>query len=240
MNTDSPSPSAASAHSLAGIDVLASVPPGVVRKIESVCNWETFPPGTWLFERGQSSTQVFFVIHGVIRVLNYSANGRVVRFASVAPGGMFGELAAIDGLPRSATVVADEPCVVAKLDATEFQNLVRSSPEFSMAVINRLASIIRACDEQILDLAELNASQRVCLHLLRLADPDPIVPQSWVVYPLPTQAVLAGDAGTTRETVARVLGRLSNQGIVQRKGRSLYIRDRDKLESLAVRESAEV
>lgn len=214
-------------------------PPGVVREIENLCQWETYPPGSWLFERGQDTAHVFFVIQGVVRVLNYSANGRVVRFASVSPGGMFGELAAIDGLPRSATVVADEPCVVAKLGAPDFQNLLKTSPEFAMSVVSRLASIVRACDEQILDLAELNASQRVCLHLLRLADPDPIVPNSWVVYPLPTQATLAGDAGTTRETVARVLGRLSTQGIVQRKGRSLYIRDRERLESLAVREASD-
>lgn len=102
-----------------------------------------------------------------------------------------------------------------------------------------MAEVIRGCDEQIMNLAELTASQRVCLQLLRLAEPDPVAPDSWLVYPLPTQAVLAGDAGTTRETVARVLGRLTEQGLIHRKGRSLYIHDRQKLENLAVREAAE-
>ncbi len=223
-------------RSLAGIHVLSVLPPEALREVERVCQFESYRPGSWLFERGQETNHVFFVLRGIIRVLNYSATGRVVRFASVGPGGVFGELAAIDSLPRSATVVADQPCVVAKLAAKDFQSLISSSPSFAMAMVRRLAQVVRACDEQIMDLAELNASQRVCLQLLRLAEPDPIVTTSWVVYPLPTQATLAGDAGTTRETVARVLGRLQAQGIVQRKGRSLYIRDRNRLESLAVRD----
>ncbi len=226
-------------RSLAGIQVLSVLPTEALRDVERLCQWESYRPGAWLFERGQETSHVFFVIKGVIRVLNYSATGRVVRFASVGPGGVFGELAAIDSLPRSATVVADQPCFVAKLAAKDFHSLILQSPAFALAVVKRLAQVVRACDEQIMDLAELNASQRVCLQLLRLAEPDPIVATSWVIYPLPTQATLAGDAGTTRETVARVLGRLQAQGIVQRKGRSLYIRDRNRLESLAVRDHSE-
>lgn len=226
-------------RSLASVGMLAMLEPSVVREIERLCVWETHRPGEWLFERGQDTSNVYFVLSGTVRVLNYSATGRVVRFAAVGSGGMFGELAAIDGLPRSATVVADKPCTLAKLGAKDFRRMLELSPAFALNVIKRMAQVVRACDEQIMDLAELNASQRVCLQLLRLASPDPIVNGSWVVYPLPTQASLAGDAGTTRETVARVLGRLAAQGLVQRKGRSLYIRDRDRLESLAVREQGD-
>jgi len=120
----------------------------------------------------------------------------------------------MDGLPRSATVVADLPSFLAKYPAEDFRNLVGAVPEFASALIRRMAEVIRGCDEQIMNLAELTASQRVCLQLLRLAEPDPV-------------------------TVARVLGRLTEQGLIHRKGRSLYIRDRQKLENMAVREAAE-
>ena len=162
-----------------------------------------------------------------------------MAFTGRVPGGLLGELSAMDGLPRSATVVADQPSFLAKYPAENFRNLVITVPEFAAALIRRMAEVIRGCDEQIMNLAELTASQRVCLQLLRLAEPDPVAPDSWLVYPLPTQAVLAGDAGTTRETVARVLGRLTEQDLIHRKGRSLYIHDRQKLENLAVREVAE-
>ena len=197
-------------------------------------------PAPGFLSVAKKTSHVYFVIEGTIRVLNYSSSGRVVRFASVGPGGgLLGELSAMDGLPRSATVVADQPSFLAKYPAENFRNLVITVPEFAAALIRRMAEVIRGCDEQIMNLAELTASQRVCLQLLRLAEPDPVAPDSWLVYPLPTQAVLAGDAGTTRETVARVLGRLTEQDLIHRKGRPLYIHDRQKLENLAVREVAE-
>ena len=180
-------------------------------------------PAPGFLSVAKKTSHVYFVIEGTIRVLNYSSSGRVVRFASVGPGGLLGELSAMDGLPRSATVVADQPSFLAKYPAENFRNLVITVPEFAAALIRRMAEVIRGCDEQMMNLAELTASQRVCLQLLRLAEPDPVAPDSWLVYPLPTQAVLAGDAGTTRETVARVLGRLTEQDLIHRKGRSLYI-----------------
>jgi CRP-like cAMP-binding protein len=61
--------------------------------------------------------------------LNYSSSGRVVRFASVGPGVVLGELSAMDGLPRSATVVADQPSFLAKYPAEDFRNLVITVPE---------------------------------------------------------------------------------------------------------------
>ena len=180
-------------------------------------------PAPGFLSVAKKTSHFYFVIEGTIRVLNYSSSGRVVRFASVGPGGLLGELSAMDGLPRSATVVADQPSFLAKYPAENFRNLVITVPELAAALIRRMAEVIRGCDEQIMNLAELTASQKVCLQLLRLAEPDPVAPDSWLVYPLPTQAVLAGDAGTTRETVARVLGRLTEQDLIHRKGRSLYI-----------------
>ena len=228
-----------SERSLAGIELLKMMNPEDLAVVERACQWEHHKPGSWLLERGQEISHVYFVIEGTVRVLNYSSSGRVLRFASVGPGGLLGELSAMDGLPRSATVVADRPSYMAKYPAEEFRNLVVTVPEFASALIRRMAEIIRGFDEQIINLSGLTASQRVCLHLLRLAEPDPVSPNSWLVYPLPTQAVLAGDAGTTRETVARVFGRLTEKGLIHRKERSLYIHDRQSLENMAVRQAAE-
>ena len=74
----------------------------------------------------------------------------------------------------------------------------------------------------------------MCLEILRLAQPDPVMGHNWVVYPLPTQANIASRIGTTRETVARMISRLAAEGIVERKSKSLYIRDRDRLEALTL------
>ena len=212
------------------------MPANAIRAAERLCRWQNHRPGAQLLRFGEQTSHVLFVWQGRVRVLNYSSAGRVVGFASVGPGGMVGELAAIDGLPRSASVVVLAPTVAARLSGEDFRELMRISPEFTRALVRHLAKIVRASDAHIMDLAELNASQRVCLQLLRLAEPDAAVHRTWVVHPLPTQAMIASEAGTTRETVARVMSRLADQGIIERKGRSLFLRDRDQLELLTVRE----
>jgi len=72
--------------------------------------------------------------------------------------------------------------------------------------------------------------QRVCQELLRMAEPDPLTANSWLIYPMPTQSVIASRVSTTRETVARVLGQLGHEGMVLKKGKTLYLKDRDAIE----------
>lgn len=101
--------------------------------------------------------------------------------------------------------------------------------------MRRLARIVRSCDERIMDLATLGAMQRVILELCRLAKPDPITAGSWLIYPCPAQREIAGRASTTRETVARVFTQLQESRQIRRKGRTLYLADRDGLRALANR-----
>ena len=86
-----------------------------------------------------------------------------------------------------------------------------------------------------MDLATLGAMQRVILELVRLAKPDPITDGSWLIYPCPAQREIAGKASTTRETVARVFTQLQESSQIRRKGRSLYLADREALQALAQR-----
>jgi CRP-like cAMP-binding protein len=222
------------AQALSEIHGLESLPEATLERLAQTVRTQSYKSGEKLAERGQDADHVCFVISGNLRVLNYSSAGRMVRYAALRTGDFFGELAAIDGQPRSATVVAESDCVIATLSAKNFQDLIPSQPEFSIALIERLASIVRACDERIMDLSSLGPAQRVFLELLRLSEPDPLRSQSWVVYPVPTQANLASSLGTTRETVARVISRLTSDGVVSRKAKSLYIRDRNRLEALAL------
>ena len=86
----------------------------------------------------------------------------------------------------------------------------------------------------------MGAKQRIFLELLRLAEPDPLGSEDWVVFPLPTQTALATNADTTRQTVARILGRLSDDAVVTKKSKALYIHDRQRLESLILHLEGEI
>ena len=221
-------------NALASVKIFGGLPADAMRRVVSKAAWRECTAGERIIERRETGQEVYFIIEGNARVLNFAASGRVISFASLGPGAYFGELSAIDGQPRSATVVAQAKCVLAIVEGEEFRRLLISFPQISIALLRRLSRIVRGSNERIGDLSSLSAAQRVCLEILRLAQPDPVMGHNWVVYPLPTQANIASRIGTTRETVARMISRLAAEGIVERKSKSLYIRDRDRLEALTL------
>jgi len=218
-----------------GIELFTSLSPEELRDLEKRCSWRRYERNELILDRDSDSRDVYFVVDGKVQVANYSFSGREIALATIPSGGYFGELSAIDHLPRSATVTAGEKCLLAALSPTVFSELLEDHPGIALQVLQRLAKIIRVCDERIMDLSTLGAVQRVYVELLRLASPDAAVSSLWSIYPMPTQADVAGRASTTRETVARVLGHLSNGGLIQRKGKTLYINDRDRLAELSER-----
>lgn len=220
---------------LDGIELLAGLTDDEVRALEQKCVWRIFRAGEQIFDRDSESRSIMFVVRGEVQVVNYSLSGREVAYAVVRAGGYFGELSAIDDEPRSASVVAIEDCLLAALGSEIFNDILQRHASVAVHVLRRLARIIRNCDDRIMDLSTLGAMQRVYRHLLRLAEPDPVSVGSWSIYPLPTQHSIAGEAGTTRETVARAFSQLAAAGIVERKGRTLYIRDKNMLERLIAR-----
>lgn len=226
-----------SLNRLSGIDLFEGLSKDDLAVIEAACQFLPHKAGDEIFNRSTDNRDVFFVVAGRVRIVNFSVSGREVAYAEIESGTYFGELSAIDGEPRSATIVALEDCLLASLDQMTFLQVLQNHPAVGLRVLQRMASIIRACDERIMDLATLSAYQRVYRKLLDLMRADPVRADSWLIYPLPTQAEIASQASTTRETVARVLGQLGGENIVERKGKTLYIRDKEKLMILAERVS---
>jgi len=218
--------------SLDAIDLFSTLSDDDRRNLTAKCRWRKCTANEKLLTRENKNRDVFFVLSGSVRVVNHSLTGREIAYATIRSGGFFGELSALDGQQRSANVVVIEDSVIGMMGPEDFQLLVESTPEIAIKVIERLARIIRSCDERIMDLSVLTAHQRVYRRLLDLMSADPVRANSWLIYPLPTQAQIAAHAGTTRETVARVLSQLASSDMVLRKGRTLYIRDPDALKRL--------
>ena len=92
--------------------------------------------------------------------------------------------------------------------------------------------MVRMGDVRIMEISTLPAAQRVYAEILRMAKPDVAVPDRWVIHPLPPLHEIANRISTTRETVARALSQLYPTGLIRRKGKSLYILDRDQFERM--------
>ncbi len=225
--------SAESNNRLDAIPFLASLDAAALRDIEKRCRWRRCRAGEQILDK---DSDVYFVVTGAMQIVNYSLTGREIAFAKLDAGSFFGELSAIDGAPRSASVVAAQESLIAAMPASLFTRLVTSEPEMAQHVLLRLAGIIRSCDERIMDLSTLGAVQRVYLEIMRLAEeslPEDEAENSWAISPLPTHKAIASLASTTRETVARSMSQLVSGGIIERKGKTVLICDFDRLERLA-------
>jgi len=202
------------------------------KSIEQRCHKRTYARNETILDKGSQSREVFFVLKGAVSVITFSPAGREVTLASVKAGDFFGELAAIDGQPRSASVSAIEKTEIAIMPPDLFNELVKTRAIVSFRLLERLARMVRASGLRILELSTLQAAQRVYAELLRMAQPDAAVPGLWVVRPLPPMHEIASMTSTTRETVNRAISQLYPSGLLKRKGRNLYIMERNKLEDI--------
>ncbi len=204
------------------------------RKVERTLEWRSFAKGETILNENETSDDVYFIVEGNVGVFGFAESGRVISYASLEPGKYFGELAAIDKQPRSATVIANTPSVIAVLPGGEFRRLIKSNLKIAYVVMEKLALVIRLSNLYIINLSDLKVQQRICLELLRLAEPVSGDSRDWRIHPLPTQQEMAVKIGSTRESVGRILSRLSRSGIVHRESRTLHVPDLRKLEEMVL------
>ncbi|MFP6742480.1 MAG: Crp/Fnr family transcriptional regulator, partial [Alphaproteobacteria bacterium] len=143
-----------------------------------------------------------------------------------------GELSAIDGRPRSATVVAVADATLASISADAFKNMLLDYPHIAIDVLQRLSAMVRAGDERIMDLTTLSAINRVHTEILRMSTPDENEDNTALISPIPTHSDIAARASTTRETVSRVLSNLARVYIPERADKALRILDVERLEDM--------
>ena len=216
-----------STRSLAGIELLAALAPAQLQTVERRCAWRKWQPGEQIIDRETLGNDVYFVVRGKARVVDYSTSGnREVIFDELADGTYFGELAAIDGEPRSANIVAVDETVTASLPADDFISLLFENRDIGLSLMRRLSEMVRNSTVRIMDLSTLGAHNRIYAELLRLARTGGgAKPNTAVIHPVPVHSDIAARVSTTRETVARVLSELSHRDLVHREGDSLCIRD---------------
>ncbi len=218
---------------LAGVRLLSSLPVEVLTQLERRCSWRRYGAGEQILDHASATRDVLFVTGGRVRVVNYSPGGREIAYAVVEAGGHVGELAALDGRRRTASVIAMEPCLIASITAELFNELLRNHASVAVDLLIHLTGIIRISDQRIAELSTVGAVQRVYRELIRRAEADPAEPGRLVIAPLPTQQDLASQVGATRETVARALGQVVDAGVIERRGRTLLIHDPAALRALA-------
>lgn len=140
-----------SERGLEGVALLSGVSYSSLGKIEQQCSWHQYEPGQAILNYLDPSDDVFFIIDGGARVLLYSQTGQVVSFRDLGPGDTFGEIPAIDGGPRSASVEAQTACLLASMPAAAFRELLQSEPNVAQTLLRQQVGTIRRLTSRVHD-----------------------------------------------------------------------------------------
>jgi CRP/FNR family cyclic AMP-dependent transcriptional regulator len=189
--------------------------------------------GTILFEANDPGDGCYWVISGLLKVILQSERGEARILSLAPPGVVVGDISMIDGLPRSATIVAVTDSELRHVSQTAFRAFLEEHPDSFRYFTYLLAARLREADETIASLAFLTVKGRIAHALLELADIlGEEMPQGpTLIRYMIQQKDLAELAGAARENVSRVLSEWRHQQVIARSPDGLLILDKSALES---------
>jgi CRP/FNR family cyclic AMP-dependent transcriptional regulator len=196
---------------------------------EARAHWRRFEPNEILVDFDDVSSDVYFLVSGEVRVLIRTPAGKEVILGEMRAGQLFGELAALDGIKRSANVSAltrGEACI---MPATVFRELVFSSQVITDRLFRLLTARVRELNGRLIEHAVLDLRHRLYAELLRLSVPRPGHDGERVVTPPPYHHVVANRIGCRREQITREFTTMAHDGLVERTRGALVIRRPDVL-----------
>lgn len=182
-----------------------------------------FPKGATILEEGVPGDYMYLIEQGQVKVTKISDDGREKVLETLSAGDFVGEMALLDEEPRSASVKTTRTCVLQALSRQDFLRLLKRNPEVSMTLIRVLSHRLREADEQIRALLFDRVESRVRRLLSRLAcDSAPDDAARRLTPPLTHQS-LAEQAGTSRETITRVIKQLKDEGWLHQVGKRYLV-----------------
>lgn len=202
-------PSLAFLHS---IPMFAGVPDEQLEPIARMAIYRKVPRGTTIVRAGDCTDSLYVIISGNARVLNSDAEGREVILTLLGPGEFFGEMGLIDGSPRSADVVASEPCELLVIAKAEFKQGLADNFDLCLNIMKSLVQRLREADRKIESLALMDVYGRVAKLLLEFSIEEG---GERVIRRKLTKQDIAKMIGASREMVSRVMKDLEGSGYIR-------------------------
>jgi CRP-like cAMP-binding protein len=212
---------------LARVSLFAALDEAQLRQVAEQLRPRRYRRGETVFVTGEPGTSLCLVNAGRIKLALTSPEGREVILDVLGPGEVFGELALLDGEPRSADAVALQQTELLLLQRDEFIRFLRAEPEVAITLLGVLSRRIRRDTLLVQDAAFLDVPGRLARVILRLAERGE---DGHLCTPQLTQSDLAAAAGTTRETLNKFLGIFADQGLIQWRNSRVEVLDADRLQ----------
>jgi CRP/FNR family cyclic AMP-dependent transcriptional regulator len=178
-----------------------------INELARVAKRRAFRSGEIIFHRDDPGQVLYVIKEGKVKISLNSPDGQEISLVVFGKGDYFGELALLDGLPRSADATALEKVETFTLQRSDFQNAIMKNPKIAIRVIEVLCDRLRRTDQQVEDLIFLDVYGRVAKKLLELSETHGVKVNDGVRIEVRlTQQELASMVGASRESVNKVLG----------------------------------
>src|SRR2546421_2522618 len=207
---------------LKAVPLFSSFPEDQLRMLASVVTRRSVTRSTTIMAGGDATDSLYIVLSGRLKVMMSDAEGKEVILSILGPGEFFGEMGLIDDAPRSASVVAIEPCELLSIAKRDFKRCMTENAEMAMAVMRGLVRRLREADRKIGSLALLDVYGRVARLLLDMS--ENVNGEKLVTKRLPKQDI-AKMIGASREMVSRVMKDLQTGGYIEMRGSNIVLRD---------------
>jgi CRP-like cAMP-binding protein len=223
--------------SLAAIPFFGGLDPDALERLAASMRSRRFRRGEVIFHIGDPGDALFVIVSGEVKISLPSETGDEAILATLRPGDVFGELALLDGAPRSASASALMPTETVILPRDRFRELIATETGVRDALLASIAGELRRLTTHVEELHFLDITGRLAARLVRLAQESgtPLADGSLRLRTNLTQADLAAMVGCTRQSVNKLLGQFTDDGLLRLERDGIVVTDLEGLSTTAHR-----
>jgi CRP/FNR family cyclic AMP-dependent transcriptional regulator len=197
-----------------------------------ICRERTFDKGHAIFYADDLGTSFYIIARGAVKIVVLADDGREHILGVLKARDFFGEMSLLDGEARSATAIALENSKVLSISRDDFQSVLRRNPDIGLKIMVTICRRLRRADRRVESLAFLSAPGRVARILLELGkEHGETTAEGLSLHHKMTRQELANIAGTSRETLTRVLMEFQDEGLLTLRKNLLIVHDEKQLQS---------
>ena len=211
------------------VPFMSGLPEDSIGKIAARFVTISHPANQVLLLENDWGGSVYFILEGWVKIRTYNLDGKEVTLNIIGKGEIFGEMAAMDKMPRSTDAITLTKTKIGRIPAQDFVNLINTEPMAGVRLVQLMAKRLRQVNRR-LQLREASSVSRVADAILFLVEGQGTEDDAGTEIPNLPHREISSLSGLARETVTRVLTKLEKKGLIQRNADSMRIPDLPALE----------
>ncbi len=212
---------------LTEIGIFGTLMPSDKQRLASLLKEKSFGPNQTIFTQGDEGRELYLIRTGRIKICANDREGNQLIFAYLSSGDILGEIAILDGLPRSATAIAVTHIKTLYLDRKDFLEFLNTTPQACIEIIASLCKSLRRVSTHLEEVSLLDVSGRVARNLISMSAQNGISPSCAI-----SQEELAIVIGASRVIVNKILNSFVELGFIALARKKIIILNEHELDRI--------